>query len=157
MEIYRRIPSFFFLNLWILICNLLATKHNMTGKNEFGPNEKGWDFGFDKSQNREKTHFVHRTSSFKAVSPIGTFIPHCAVRALKWGHTRVYTTGVDSIITHKIQKWSTQIQLYLWNSMGCSTVAITEKAQQSRVILQCNHAFILLFSIIFYPGAPAWE
>lgn len=80
-----------------------ATQHNMTGKNKFKPNEKGWDFGFDRSQNREKTHFVHRSSSFKAASPIDTFFPHCAVEALKWGHIGVYATGADSIITHKIQ------------------------------------------------------
>lgn len=71
-----------------------AMKRNMTGINEFGTNEKGWDFGFDKSQYREKTHFVHRTSSFKAVSLISNFLPHNAVRAVKWGHIRVCTTGV---------------------------------------------------------------
>lgn len=55
-----------------------ATEHSM-----IGINDKGWDFGFDKSQYREKTHFVHRTSSFKAVSPIRNFLPHYAARALK--------------------------------------------------------------------------
>lgn len=135
-----------------------ATQHNMTGKNKFKPNERGWDLGFDRSQNREKTHSVQRTGSFKAASPIGSFFPHCAVGALKWGHIGVYATGADSIIALKIQSWSIQIQLYSWKSMGCSTVAITKKAQQSRALLQCNHAFILLFSIIFfYPRAPARE